>query len=101
MLTGATDMAQLRGKGVPSYGIGPVVGMRALDAAMQAAGSLGIGIALATVLGFTVGIATIIAVSLSGYYELNLGDSEVLGLFLAVIACGYAAANSHLSPADR
>ena len=46
-------------------------------------------------------IAAIIAVSLSGFYELNLGDSEVLGLFLAVIACGYAAANSHLSPADR
>lgn len=46
-------------------------------------------------------IASIIAVSLSGFYELNLGDSEVLGLFLAVIACGYAAANSHLKPANR
>jgi putative inorganic carbon (HCO3(-)) transporter len=46
-------------------------------------------------------IAAIIAVSLSGFYELNLGDSEVLGLFLAVIACGYAAANSHLNLADR
>ena len=35
-------------------------------------------------------IAVIVAVMLSGWYELNLGDSEVLGMFLAVIACGYA-----------
>ncbi|MEQ1886991.1 MAG: O-antigen ligase family protein [Bryobacteraceae bacterium] len=35
-------------------------------------------------------IAVVIAVMLSGWYELNLGDSEVLGMFLAVIACGYA-----------
>ena len=36
-------------------------------------------------------IAALIAVMLSGWYELNLGDSEVLGLVLAVIACGYVA----------
>jgi putative inorganic carbon (HCO3(-)) transporter len=35
--------------------------------------------------------AVVIAVALSGFYELNLGDSEVLGLFLAVLSCGYAA----------
>ncbi|MEQ1945873.1 MAG: O-antigen ligase family protein [Bryobacteraceae bacterium] len=35
-------------------------------------------------------VAVIIAIMLSGWYELNLGDSEVLGMFLAVIACGYA-----------
>ena len=47
-------------------------------------------------------IAVIIAVLLSGFYELNLGDSEVLGMFLAVLACGYVAcgdvaANSYSS----
>jgi putative inorganic carbon (hco3(-)) transporter len=36
-------------------------------------------------------IAAMIAVLLSGWYELNLGDSEVLGMVLAVIACGYVA----------
>ena len=36
-------------------------------------------------------IAALIAVLISGWYELNMGDSEVLGLVLAVIACGYVA----------
>jgi len=36
-------------------------------------------------------IATIIAVMVSGWGEVNLGDSEVLGMFLAVVACGYVA----------
>ena len=36
-------------------------------------------------------IAVTIAVLLSGYFEVNLGDSEVLGMFLAVIGCGYVA----------
>ena len=36
-------------------------------------------------------IAVIIAVMLSGIYELNLGDSEVLAMFLAVLGMGYAA----------
>lgn len=35
-------------------------------------------------------IASIIAVMISAYAEVNLGDSEVLGMFLAVVACGYA-----------
>jgi len=36
-------------------------------------------------------IAVMIAVLLSGWYELNLGDSEVLGMFLAVLGCAYVA----------
>ena len=42
-------------------------------------------------------IAVIVAVLLSGFYELNLGDSEVLGMFVAVLACGYAACDGELS----
>lgn len=34
-------------------------------------------------------VAVILAVMAAGYYEVNLGDSEVLSLFLSVIACGY------------
>jgi putative inorganic carbon (HCO3(-)) transporter len=36
-------------------------------------------------------IAAIIAMMAGGYFEKNLGDSEVLVMFLAVIGCGYAA----------
>jgi len=36
-------------------------------------------------------IAVMIAVLIGGFYELNLGDSEVLGMFLAVVGCGYVA----------
>jgi O-antigen ligase len=36
-------------------------------------------------------IAVMIAVLLGGYFEVNLGDSEVLGMFLAVVGCGYVA----------
>jgi O-antigen ligase len=36
-------------------------------------------------------IAVTIAVLLGGYFEVNLGDSEVLGMFLAVVGCGYVA----------
>jgi putative inorganic carbon (hco3(-)) transporter len=36
-------------------------------------------------------IAVILAVMSSGFYEVNLGDSEVLGAFLAVVAIGYSA----------
>ncbi len=36
-------------------------------------------------------VAVVIAIMVSGALELNLGDSEVLTLFLAVAACGYAA----------
>ena len=37
------------------------------------------------------GIAAVIAMVLEGFFELNLGDSEPLGMFLAVVACGYVA----------
>jgi putative inorganic carbon (HCO3(-)) transporter len=36
-------------------------------------------------------VAVIGAVLISGFWELNLGDSEVLGMFLAVLGCGYVA----------
>lgn len=36
-------------------------------------------------------IAVIVAVLAEGLFEYNLGDSEVLTMFLSVIACGYAA----------
>lgn len=36
-------------------------------------------------------VATLIATMVGGFYELNLGDSEVLATFLSVVACGYAA----------
>jgi O-antigen ligase len=38
--------------------------------------------------------AVAIGVMLEGFFELNLGDSEVLGMFLAVVGCGYAALES-------
>jgi putative inorganic carbon (hco3(-)) transporter len=48
------------------------------------------------------GIAVIVAVLLEGFFEYNLGDSEVLTLFLTTIACGYLAlsfaADPRLSP---
>jgi putative inorganic carbon (HCO3(-)) transporter len=37
------------------------------------------------------GIATVIAIMVSGLGEVNLGDSEVLTVFLVVVACGYVA----------
>jgi putative inorganic carbon (HCO3(-)) transporter len=36
--------------------------------------------------------AVVLATMLSGVFELNLGDSEVLTMFLAVLSCGYVAA---------
>ena len=36
-------------------------------------------------------VAVIAAFMLGGYFEVNWGDSEVLGMFLAVVGCGYAA----------
>jgi len=38
------------------------------------------------------GIATVIGIMVSGLFEVNLGDSEVLTAFLIVVACGYLAA---------
>jgi putative inorganic carbon (hco3(-)) transporter len=37
------------------------------------------------------GIAVVIATLVAGFFELNLGDSEVLTMFLVVVACGYTA----------
>jgi O-antigen ligase len=34
--------------------------------------------------------AVVIGIMLEGFFEVNLGDSEVLGMFLAVAGCGYA-----------
>ena len=39
-------------------------------------------------------IAATIAFMLGGYFEVNWGDSEVLGMFLAVAGCGYVAAQT-------
>ncbi len=38
------------------------------------------------------GIAVVLAVMVSGVFEVNLGDSEVLALFLAAVAVGYVGA---------
>ena len=46
-------------------------------------------------------IAVIIAILAEGFAEYNLGDSEVLTLFLAVLAFGYMAAESGLTASDR
>jgi hypothetical protein len=37
------------------------------------------------------GIAVLLATMVEGVVELNLGDSEVLTMFLVVVACGYLA----------
>jgi len=42
-------------------------------------------------------IATVIAIMISGFFELNLGDSEVLTMFLSVAALGYLAAEDPAS----
>jgi len=39
-------------------------------------------------------IAVILAMMVGGYFEVNLGDSEVLAMFLGVIGCGYAAVSA-------
>ena len=49
-------------------------------------------------------IAVIIAVMISGWTELTLGHSQVLEMFLAVLACGYIAVDvsrSHLEKMNR
>jgi putative inorganic carbon (hco3(-)) transporter len=38
------------------------------------------------------GVATVLAVLVSGIFELNLGDSEVLAVFLSIVSCSYLAA---------
>jgi len=46
------------------------------------------------------GIAAVIAVMVEGCVELNLGDSEVLAMFLVVVAAGYLALEDDLAVAD-
>ena len=36
------------------------------------------------------GVAVVIAIVVSGVFEVNLGDSEILTMFLTAVACGYA-----------
>jgi O-antigen ligase len=43
-------------------------------------------------------VAVVLAIAIAGAFELNLGDSEVLAMFLAVIACGYLAVERRLQP---
>src|SRR5262249_12037942 len=46
-------------------------------------------------------IAVLLAVMAAGWYEHNLGDGEVLTLFLGAMGCGYAAiSEKSISPAD-
>ena len=46
------------------------------------------------------GIAAVIGILLEGFFELNLGDSEPLGMFLAVVACGYVALAQEPEPEE-
>ena len=34
-------------------------------------------------------VSVILAILVSGLFELNLGDTEVLTMFLTIVACGY------------
>jgi putative inorganic carbon (HCO3(-)) transporter len=43
------------------------------------------------------GIAAVLATMIEGFVELNLGDSEVLTMFLVVVACGYLALEKELA----
>jgi hypothetical protein len=43
------------------------------------------------------GIAAVLAIMAEGFVELNLGDSEVLTMFLVVVACGYLALEKELA----
>jgi O-antigen ligase len=36
-------------------------------------------------------VAVVLAIMIAGVFELNLGDSEVLTMFLVAVGCGYAA----------
>jgi O-antigen ligase len=46
-------------------------------------------------------IATILAILAEGFFEYNLGDSEVLTMFLTVVSCGYLAMELNPSPGLR
>jgi O-antigen ligase len=44
------------------------------------------------------GVAVVLATMVEGCFEYNLGDSEVLTMFLAVVACGYLALEKDVAP---
>jgi O-antigen ligase len=46
------------------------------------------------------GIAVVLAALAEGFFEYNLGDSEVLTMFLVVVACGYIALEKDVVPAE-
>ena len=46
-------------------------------------------------------IASILGIMVSGLAEVNLGDSEVLGMFLAIVACGYIALGAKSETAEN
>ena len=45
------------------------------------------------------GIAVVLATMVAGFFELNLGDSEVLTMFLVTVACGYLSLEEKLAAA--
>ena len=45
------------------------------------------------------GVAVVLATLAEGFFEYNLGDSEVLTMFLVVIACAYLAREKDVAPA--
>jgi putative inorganic carbon (hco3(-)) transporter len=47
------------------------------------------------------GIAVVLAALVEGFFEYNLGDSEVLTMFLVVVACGYVALEEDAEPAGE
>ena len=47
------------------------------------------------------GIAVVIATLVEGFAEYNLGDSEVLTMFLVVVACGYLALEPDIGNAAK
>ena len=46
-------------------------------------------------------IAVVIATMVAGFFELNLGDSEVLTMFLVVVASGYLALDTEVASIER
>jgi O-antigen ligase len=46
-------------------------------------------------------IAVVIATMVAGFFELNLGDSEVLTMFLVVVASGYLALDKEVAPVQN
>jgi putative inorganic carbon (hco3(-)) transporter len=43
-------------------------------------------------------MAVLLATMVAGFFELNLGDSEVLAMFLVVVGCGYVALDDLEAP---